>query len=394
MNLRQTIEMVQQFIEEEKDTGYFHSEENVKNIILIPILQALNYPMIPKQIRFEDSRIGYTKRERVDCTILKDGNAVMLIEVKNMTQRLGLVKYLEQLKSYYSSTKTAKLAIITNGRELHFYADYDDLNIMDDKPFYKIDVLRMTEKDYEVLELFQADNFLDDPSKAYQTAKYIKNEIAYKKEIKTNLATILKAGLKELGVEEGLIPIDKAEEILLESLLIKHRHRINPSLINNTSNEQLSLLADDSEEIEVDIETEETVEETQYQNTSQEKKKNPRKRYSHVQFMDQRLEAKDEKGLMAKDLVIFVAECLIELDPERAMELPSLYPRKQFFKKSLEEFGKGYNSAIEQLSNGLYVTYNKKAEEFEQSMYDMVMFFDLDEDVLAFESFDFVMSGN
>src|SRR5690606_38447912 len=81
------------------------------------------------------SDVGTKKGEKVDFAIRMAGRVIALIEVKPITSNLGNTQY-NQLFRYFHVTD-ARIAVLTNGRELWFFSDIDEPNKMDKRPFFK-----------------------------------------------------------------------------------------------------------------------------------------------------------------------------------------------------------------------------------------------------------------
>lgn len=84
----------------------------------------------------------------MDYAILKDGEPVILVECKSITENLD--RHDSQLFRYFGTT-TAKFAILTNGQYYRFYTDLDNPNKMDEDPFLTINILDI--RDNQVPEL-------------------------------------------------------------------------------------------------------------------------------------------------------------------------------------------------------------------------------------------------
>jgi len=94
---------------------------------------------------------------------MKDGNPLILIEAKPHTENLD--RHKSQLERYFTVTDS-KFAILTNGIEYRFYSDIEKPNVMDESPFFVIDILNLKERDLKQLEKFSnealdIDNILD-----------------------------------------------------------------------------------------------------------------------------------------------------------------------------------------------------------------------------------------
>lgn len=100
--------------------------------------------------------IGTKKGEKIDYTICKDGDPIILIECKHWKQDLNL--HSGQLLRYYHVSK-AKFGILTNGIIYKFYADLVEPNKMDDKPFFEINIEDLKEVQVEKLKEFHKSYF-------------------------------------------------------------------------------------------------------------------------------------------------------------------------------------------------------------------------------------------
>ena len=135
------------------------TEEATKTSVVLPLLQALGFDVfnleevIPEYI----ADVGLKKGEKIDFALIIDGKLGVLIEVKPITMSLGNAQY-SQLYRYFA-VKEAKLAVLTNGREIWFFSDMDDANKMDKKPFFTFDLQSYAETEVGDLARFQKQNF-------------------------------------------------------------------------------------------------------------------------------------------------------------------------------------------------------------------------------------------
>lgn len=81
----------------------------------------------------------------------------MLVEVKPISAKLGDTQF-SQLFRYFHVTE-ARLAILTNGRELWFFSDTDEPNKMDKKPFFTFDLQKYDAAQVEELARFRKGSF-------------------------------------------------------------------------------------------------------------------------------------------------------------------------------------------------------------------------------------------
>lgn len=158
------------------------TEEATKNAFIMPFINALGYDVFnPLEVVPEmDCDLVKKKGEKIDYSIMKDGQPIMLIECKHWKQDLRL--HDTQLKKYFVASK-AKFGVLTNGVRYLFYTDLEDQNIMDEKPFLDVDLTDL--KDYQIEELkkfhksyFDIDNILSSAS-----------ELKYAQQLKIIFAT-------------------------------------------------------------------------------------------------------------------------------------------------------------------------------------------------------------
>ena len=158
------------------------TEEATKNAFIMPFINVLGYDVFnPMEVVPElDCDIAKKKGEKIDYSIMKDGQPIMLVECKHWKQNLSL--HNTQLKRYFVASK-AKFGLLTNGVRYLFYTDLDNQNIMDEKPFLDIDITDI--KDYQIEELkkfhksyFDIENILNSAS-----------ELKYAQELKNIFAT-------------------------------------------------------------------------------------------------------------------------------------------------------------------------------------------------------------
>lgn len=135
------------------------NEEMAKQALIIPFLQALGYDVFsPLEVKPEfDADFAKKKGEKVDYAVFKDGTPIIFIEAKAPNQKLAA--HDAQLARYYNAVPDVKFAIITNGIEYKFFTDLDNNNIMDDEPFYTLDMLNIIDTDIDVLVRLRKENF-------------------------------------------------------------------------------------------------------------------------------------------------------------------------------------------------------------------------------------------
>lgn len=152
------------------------TEEATKTAVILPLLQALGYDVfnleevIPEFI----ADVGIKKGEKIDFAIKLSGKIAILVEVKPITLSLGSAQY-SQLFRYFGTTE-ARLAILTNGREIWFFSDLDEPNKMDKKPFFVFDLQEYDDRQLVELARFERVGFdLVSIREAASNLKYVKS---------------------------------------------------------------------------------------------------------------------------------------------------------------------------------------------------------------------------
>ncbi|WGD38244.1 type I restriction endonuclease [Lysinibacter sp. HNR] len=112
------------------------TEEATKNAFVMPFIShVLGYDVFnPSEVVPEfTADVGTKKGEKIDYAIIRDGTAQVLIECKKIGEPLH-VKHASQLFRYFAAAN-ARIRVLTNGDEYHFFTDLDAPNRMDEKPF-------------------------------------------------------------------------------------------------------------------------------------------------------------------------------------------------------------------------------------------------------------------
>ena len=112
--------------------------------LVAPFLRALGYDIFnPAEVMPEFSAdLPLIKSgERVDYAILEDNQPRILVEVKPYGTNLDAAER-GQLQRYFHATR-ARIGILTNGHVFQFFADLDEANKMDGKPFAEVNLLNL-----------------------------------------------------------------------------------------------------------------------------------------------------------------------------------------------------------------------------------------------------------
>ena len=162
------------------------TEEATKTSVVMPLIQALGFDafsldeVVPEFV----ADVGIKKGEKIDFALKIAGKPAILLEVKPISMELGSAQY-SQLFRYFSTVE-ARLAILTNGREIWFFSDIDERNRMDRKPFFTFDLQNYDERQVEELARFQKADF--DIEKILEAASALRFVKAAAAEIARQLA--------------------------------------------------------------------------------------------------------------------------------------------------------------------------------------------------------------
>ncbi|WP_371069388.1 type I restriction endonuclease [Sediminibacillus sp. JSM 1682029] len=147
------------------------TEEATKTSIIMPFFQTLGYDVFnPAEFTPEYiADVGIKKGEKVDYAIMHEGEPLILIEAKALTE--VLTKHDSQLFRYFGTTK-AKFGILTNGVTYKFFTDLEEQNKMDPTPFFTFELLDIRDSTLTELSKFKKENF--DVDKIFNTASELK----------------------------------------------------------------------------------------------------------------------------------------------------------------------------------------------------------------------------
>jgi hypothetical protein len=142
-----------------KQSELLRTEEATKNAFVMPFISALGYNVFdPTEVTPEfTADIGIKKGEKVDYAILKEGKPIMLFECKWCGTNLD-EEHTSQLYRYFSVTE-ARFGILTNGIIYRFFADIEEPNKMDAKPFLEINLLDIRDSLVDELKRFSKQAF-------------------------------------------------------------------------------------------------------------------------------------------------------------------------------------------------------------------------------------------
>lgn len=162
-----------------------NTEEATKNAFVMPFIQILGYDIFnPTEVIPEFiCDIGTKKGEKIDYVIKKDGEPILIIECKHWKENVDA--HNSQLHRYYHVSKS-RFGVLTNGHIYNFYTDLEKPNIMDEKPFFTLDLSNMKDANIKILEKFTKNGYnlegILDSAEGLKYIKAIRNE--FEKELK------------------------------------------------------------------------------------------------------------------------------------------------------------------------------------------------------------------
>lgn len=157
MDFADKIATLAQRIAKQKDS--IETEEATKNAFVMPFLSVLGYDVFDPHVVVPEftADIGVKKGEKVDYAIKRDSKVVMLVECKACKGALS-TQHMSQLYRYFSVTE-ARFGILTNGIVYWFFADLEQPNKMDAKPFFAFDMMNYRHAQIDELKKFANSNF-------------------------------------------------------------------------------------------------------------------------------------------------------------------------------------------------------------------------------------------
>ena len=162
-----------------------NTEEATKNAFVMPFIQILGYDIFnPTEVIPEFiCDIGTKKGQKIDYVIKKDGEPILIIECKHWKDNVDA--HNSQLHRYYHVSKS-RFGVLTNGHIYNFYTDLEKPNIMDEKPFFTLDLSNMKDANIKILEKFTKNGYnlesILDSAEGLKYIKAIRNE--FEKELK------------------------------------------------------------------------------------------------------------------------------------------------------------------------------------------------------------------
>lgn len=171
-DLKLKLEQLHQRVDALK--SQINTEEATKNAFVMPFIQILGYDIFnPTEVIPEFiCDIGTKKGEKVDYVIKKGDEPILIIECKHWKENADA--HNSQLHRYYHVSKS-RFGVLTNGHIYNFYADLERPNIMDEKPFFTLDLSNLKDASLKILENFTRKGYnLENILDSAEALKYIK----------------------------------------------------------------------------------------------------------------------------------------------------------------------------------------------------------------------------
>ena len=135
-------------------------EDNTKRVLILPFIQYLGFDIFSSEDLVCEFKADFRDKGKVDYALMVNDKPYILIEAKAFGEDLS--QHIGQLKSYYVSSTDSRFGVLTNGVEYWFFDDSHIVNIMDDKPFYRLNLTNLTDEDYVFLRHFSKSGLQDE----------------------------------------------------------------------------------------------------------------------------------------------------------------------------------------------------------------------------------------
>ena len=136
------------------------NEQATKQSLIGPLFTLLGYDLTdPRECRPEyKADFGKERSTKpVDWAFMRDGRPSFFVEAKEVSKKLP--GYDEHLADYFAKAPEVKLGILSNGLQWRFFTDLVNVNVMDQEPFVRWDVLGEDPPPYDFLILLQKSQY-------------------------------------------------------------------------------------------------------------------------------------------------------------------------------------------------------------------------------------------
>ena len=146
-----------------KRQAHVKGEEATKQALVLPFLQVLGFDIYdPTEVKPEYIADFAKKKssgqfEKIDYAITLKGEPAIFVECKAVD--VAVEDHDGQLARYFNSTPSVKLGVLTNGIQYRFFTDLRNQNIMDATPFLEFNILRLTDREADLIRPFTKESF-------------------------------------------------------------------------------------------------------------------------------------------------------------------------------------------------------------------------------------------
>ncbi len=233
----------------EENHEFITNEETAKMALIVPFLRALGYnPNSPREVRAEYSAEftqgdGKKLADRMDYAVFDQAGERPLFVVEAKPLGADLIGKSNQLARYIAQMKGLRFGLMTDGCHYLFFGDLSSPNVMDDEPFFVLDLSNAEtdwDKSAKFLSRFSRDKFnAQTLAQDAENSRYRKRMVARLKHALTNPEsdTSFVRWLTDDGVYEG-----KRTNSVLDRMGRLAKESIEPALMSVLSENFLDAL--------------------------------------------------------------------------------------------------------------------------------------------------------
>ena len=243
MPLSDALQQIRAKIEKHGDN--LDNEEITKNVLILPMIQALGYDFSdPTEVRAEyPVPLPRGGKGRADYVIMRNGKPAIVIECKALG--VPLDERIQGQMQRYARALDVQAGIVTDGDFYYCYANTENESRLDATWYRHLSLTQLSERDSDALALLSKPRFF--PKQLRAKAQEFKNEIQRESQLVDLLSN--QAMLEELFRIGAIADADKREEELggilreLETLIRRFTERLAAGEVEPpkvvTTNEEL-----------------------------------------------------------------------------------------------------------------------------------------------------------
>ena len=211
--MREQATQIAQRLQEHPSIG--HNEAQTKNSLIEPFLQCLGYdPSHPEQVTLElPTELG----GKIDYVLTSSEKIKIAVEAKKADTNLSQ-KETNQLRSYFTFSE-AVAAILTNGIDYWLFTDSGKTNVMDSKPYHRVDVRNLSDNDIQHLEALVRGQVTQQA--VHEQARWEQHRKLVNRIVAQELASPSQELLRLIGRKAGIKPLTKSNLQMLHPLVIE-----------------------------------------------------------------------------------------------------------------------------------------------------------------------------